>query len=93
MTSVLLEPEGDLDVNATPGLRDRLFATLSDEATTQVVLDLHGLGFVDSTGLGLLIEAHAAARSRGVELLLRRPPSQLQRLMAMTQTYSTFAWG
>ena len=88
----VLRPTGDLDARTSPLLTTRLRRVL-DARDGRVVLDLGGLRFVDSTGLGALIAVAVRAREQDVTLVLRHPPSQLLRLMAITQTYGEFRWG
>ena len=61
---------GDLDLATVALLRERL-ATVETGADT-IVLDLRGLGFVDSTGLGELVAAHQRARRRQARLVVIR---------------------
>ena len=53
----VLSVEGEIDVATAP----RLIAALNDavaEAVRSVIIDLTSVGFMDSTGLALLINAH-----------------------------------
>jgi anti-anti-sigma factor len=50
----------------------------------QVVLDLHEVTFVDSTGLALLVAADQSVRQQGGSLRLACPQEQLQRLLEIT---------
>ena len=92
MTTLYVEPVGDLDITTAPGLRAELSLAFADETATSVVVTLQQVRFVDSSGLNALISAHLEAAERGVEFALRRPPFQLQRLMAITQTHGVFRW-
>ena len=51
-------PRGDLDLGATPEMRESLGLALRSDAES-VVVDLRGLELLDSTGLKALVEAHA----------------------------------
>src|SRR5205085_12392602 len=51
-------PRGDLDLAATPELKESLALALRSDASA-VIVDLRGLDFLDSTGLKALVEAHA----------------------------------
>ena len=51
-------PQGDLDVAAAPELSETLSLALASDAGS-IVIDLRGLGLIDSTGLRTLLEAHS----------------------------------
>ncbi len=60
---------GEVDVATAPRLRERLIALVNDEQY-QIVVDLVGVDFIDSTGLGVLIGALKRVRTHGGQLLL-----------------------
>jgi anti-sigma B factor antagonist len=60
---------GEVDVTTTPRVRARLVAMLSD-GDPQLIVDLEGVRFLDSSGLGALVAALKLARSRGGDLRL-----------------------
>ena len=74
---------GDLDVNTSPALREALFAAV-DDGQHALVLDLSGLAFIDSTGLGVLVAVMKQARTRGGDLVLRRPTAAVMRVLELT---------
>ena len=51
-------PQGDLDISAAPDLKDALRLALACDATS-IIVDLRGIGLLDSTGLRALLEARA----------------------------------
>jgi anti-sigma B factor antagonist len=53
---------GELDIYTAPELKERL-ASLIEGGTHQLILDLEGLEFLDSTGLGALLGALKKIRS------------------------------
>jgi anti-sigma B factor antagonist len=55
---------GELDVSTAPSVEERLME-LEEGGSLGVVLDLRDLGFIDSTGLSLLINAHSRAQKAG----------------------------
>ena len=65
----VLTVQGEVDVTTTPRVRARLIALLSD-GRPQLIVDLEGVNFLDSSGLGALVAALKLARSRGGELRL-----------------------
>jgi len=54
---------GDVDSFAAPALKEELFACI-DSGAERVVIDLTASGFVDSTGLGVLVAGLKHARGR-----------------------------
>ncbi len=50
-----------------------------------VIVDLEGLEFVDSSGLAALVLARQHARRAGFELLLAAPQAQVLRMLAITR--------
>jgi anti-sigma B factor antagonist len=55
---------GEIDVHSGPILRDHLQRCL-DDGERDIVVDLSGVPFLDSSGLGVLVEAYRRARSAG----------------------------
>jgi stage II sporulation protein AA (anti-sigma F factor antagonist) len=49
------------------------------------VLDLHGLEFIDSAGLGMFLIARETAEKKVLQLRLRRPQGQVQQMLQVTK--------
>jgi anti-sigma B factor antagonist len=75
---------GDLDLAASPHLTDVVVQLITDTEAERVVLDLAGVGFIDSTGLGALIAAHNAAHERGREMTLANVGDQAAIVLRIT---------
>lgn len=65
----VLEVHGDLDMATVPQLRDGL-QRLVDAGDRQVVVDMAGVGFMDSSGLGTLVVMFRSLRDVGGRLCL-----------------------
>ena len=63
----VLAVRGEVDVSSAPALRNELDQLLA-EGNTTVIVDLSGVGFLDSTGLGALVSARANAADAGGDL-------------------------
>jgi stage II sporulation protein AA (anti-sigma F factor antagonist) len=61
--AVRIEPRGELDMSNADALRAVLIS--QHLPGRNVLLDLSGLDFMDSTGIQVLLEADAAARANG----------------------------
>lgn len=80
----VLEAGGELDLYTAPRLRDEVLAALEGGAT-RIALDLHDVGFIDSTGLGILVACLKRVREREGRLVVIAPEtSPLRRLLALT---------
>jgi anti-anti-sigma factor len=60
----VVAPAGEIDVAVAPRLQAVLKGLL-DEGRTRVVIDMSGITFIDSAGLGILVNAYKLARARG----------------------------
>jgi len=81
--SVVLVLVGELDPHTAPTLREHLDAAVGD-TTAEVVLDVAGLTFIDSSGLRVIIAAHKDMEGRGGHLVLRSPTATTRRLLDIT---------
>ena len=66
---ILVRLRGDLDLDSSSDLTDRLAAEVRTPATT-VLLDVSQVTFCSSAGLGVLADAGRRATTEGIELLL-----------------------
>src|SRR5262245_10061430 len=62
--SVIVRLVGELDLHTAPTVRETLL-TLADEQPERLVVDLEEVEFIDSTALGVLIEARARLANHG----------------------------
>lgn len=76
-------------VNATE-VRAELERLFARTGVSDVVLDLGGVTFLDSSGLGALVAASTSARSRGRRLLLYRPAPETVHTMEAAQLTGFF---
>jgi anti-anti-sigma factor len=80
---LVLKLRGELDLASAGSLESELQAAASD-GFRDLVIDLSGLAFMDSTGIGLLVRAQVAAQENQHKLSLRRGPAQVQRVLEIT---------
>lgn len=86
---VLLELHGEVDV-ASASEAERELKRAQALAPSELVIDLDGLTFMDSTGVRLLIQALRHATEHHYELRLRRVPAQARRVLEMSGTLGRF---
>ena len=80
---VVARASGDLDLTTAPRLLERVVQVVS-EGQPRVVLDLEGVDFVDSTGLGVLVGLLKRTRSQGGDLRLVSTRRSLQKVLELT---------
>lgn len=75
--------QGELDL-ANADVLERELVRVEGTDALSIVLDLSGLTFIDSTGVRLLIGAHARSRADADRLTLLRGPRSVQRVFELT---------
>ena len=65
----VVDVKGEIDVYTAPKLREKLIELVSD-GSYDVVVNLEGVDFLDSTGLGVLVGALKRVRTHDGELAL-----------------------
>ena len=86
----LVTLSGELDASTAPGLRESLAELLATAPTSTVILDLHELQFIDSTGLGLLVGVQKQARDEGRTLVLGSPRRSVYRALEVAGLVDVF---
>jgi anti-sigma B factor antagonist len=81
---------GEVDVYSAPALKDNLTKLLQSGVST-VIVDLSGVAFLDSTGLGALVEARAATSEAGGSLPLICSQERILKLFTITGLDGVFA--
>lgn len=79
----LIEVHGDLDVYTAPRLKEFIAGEIT-KGNRWVAIDLGGVGFLDSTGLSVLVASLKRAKEEGGDLVILRPNEQIQRILSIT---------
>jgi anti-sigma B factor antagonist len=74
---------GEIDAHSAPRLGSRLFG-LAEEGKTRVVVDLSEVTFMDSTGIGVLLNALRHFSLRHVSMVLVCPTERVLRPFQVT---------
>jgi anti-anti-sigma factor len=80
---VVVQVRGVLDCATADRLRAAVTALLNRGGTTTIGLDLRGLDFIDSTGIGTLVVAQRICQQVGVGLRLTAASAFAARLLGM----------
>lgn len=86
---VVVTVRGDLDAASAPRLRDAL-QNLGQEDDVDVIVDLEGLTFIDSSGVYVLIQALKRMFTEGRQLTLRGADSRAHKVLDVCRLTSVF---
>lgn len=85
----VLAVQGEVDVYSAPRLREKLVELVS-EGHRQIVADLEGVDFLDSTGLGVLVGGLKRLRSHDGDLTLVCTQPRILKVFEITGLTSVF---
>jgi anti-sigma B factor antagonist len=75
---------GDVDVATCAALRDSLLQVIADENFRGLVVNLAGVSFIDSTGIGVLVGVWRRTKATDGDLALASPSRQAQSVLDAT---------
>lgn len=81
---VVLALKGAVDLVSRADLVETALRELDRAGCEHLVLDMSGVSFIDSTGLGTLITLANEAETREAAFSVREPSSRVERLLSMT---------
>jgi anti-sigma B factor antagonist len=86
---VVVALRGELDVADAANVVAALAVVAARER--EIIVDLAGLEFIDSSGVAALVRVRKQARHAGGDLLLAAPQLQVLRLLALTRLIDVFS--
>ena len=82
--ATVVEVAGELDLHSAPQLRAELARAIESGAPPRIVVDLGGVTFLDSTGVGVLVGALKRAREAGGKLHFCNAQPRVNRVFEIT---------
>ncbi|MGC4376425.1 anti-sigma F factor antagonist [Fictibacillus sp. Mic-4] len=76
--------EGELDHHTADLLRNKVNETLEESAIRHIVLNLEGLDFMDSSGLGVILGRYKQIKSQNGEMVVCAISPSVKRLFEMS---------
>jgi anti-sigma B factor antagonist len=86
----VLAVNGEVDVYTAPRLREKLVELVS-QGKYQIIVDLEGVDFLDSTGLGVLVGGLKRLRSHDGDLVLVCTQPRILKVFEITGLTKVFA--
>ena len=86
----IIEPKGKITIGeGDVALREEIVKLLADNKKN-LVLDLGGVSYMDSAGVGELVSVFTSVKNRGGELKLASLTKKIQDLLSITQLMTIF---
>lgn len=79
----VIQVKGEVDLYSAPRLKE-LIGDLAAGGRIRIAVDLQGVEFMDSTGLGVLISGLKRCREAGGSLSLVAPTEPVRRVLSIT---------
>jgi anti-sigma B factor antagonist len=89
----IIEVQGEIDLHTSSQLRHAIVGLL-ERGQNRIVIDLRGVGFMDSSGLGVLVAGLKRAKERDGTLAVVFEEGSVQRVLSITgldKVFATFA--
>jgi anti-anti-sigma factor len=81
-----LAVRGDLDMAGAFKLEPAIERVVAENDVEELLLDLGGISFIDSAGLGSLLSTHERLNDLGVRSKITRPSEAVERVLDATGT-------
>ncbi len=75
--------EGEIDHHSVRAVREEIDRELSEQKIKMLTLDFENVGFMDSSGLGLVMGRYNRVRASGASLEIRNPSARIARVFHM----------
>jgi anti-sigma B factor antagonist len=82
---------GEIDAFTAPKLREQLLSLVTQADARKVTVDLQGVDYIDSTGIGILVAALKQGKKTGCQLLLQNLTPRVDRLFRITGLHELFS--
>ena len=86
----IIEPKGKITIGEGDVLLREEITRLLGEEKKQLVLDLGGISYMDSAGVGELVSVYTSVKNRGGELKLSCLTKKIKDLLQITQLMTIF---
>ena len=84
---------GDVDLSTAPAVEQAVATAVAGEGVTAVEVDLSGVGFLDSSGIALLLKGRRAADERGLAYRVTGVHGIAQQVLEMTGVWTHLVGG
>ncbi|MFY0545938.1 anti-sigma factor antagonist [Brevibacillus sp. H7] len=75
---------GEIDAYTGPKLKEQLLSLVGQPDAKSVTVDLQGVEYIDSTGIGIFVGACKTSRKTGCQLNIQNAAPRVERLFQIT---------
>lgn len=86
---IIVTLEGEIDISVTDLIRGK-FKSLIDEKRKVVIVDMSKVPYIDSSGLGMLVEVRQEMEKYGGEIRLMRLTPDVKKVFELTRLNNFF---
>ncbi len=83
---LIIKISGDIDHHSAKPLREEIDTNLYLYRASTVILDLAGVDFMDSSGLGLILGRYTKINDLGGRLIIANPDDSVAKILALAGT-------
>lgn len=89
---LVISPKGDIDHHSARTLRERIDNELYINRPELFILDLSGIEFMDSSGLGLLLGRYQRAKDMGCTMILSGCSERVMKILTLSGADKIFSF-
>lgn len=82
--TLLLKLNGELDMNTSESLRQAIDTEIERRGIRHVILDLEGVSFIDSSGLGVILGRYKKLLPLGGKIVISNVPPHIYKIMELS---------
>lgn len=82
--TLVVKLNGELDQSCASDLREKIDREISLRNINNLIMDFHGVSFMDSSGIGMLIGRYKLIKARGGKMLIIRTQPQVDKVIELT---------
>lgn len=82
--TLIARPWGEIDLEVADSLRKALEEALDREASRNMIFNLAGVSFIDSTGLGVLLGRFKRVSRNGGQVFIVSPQPQVRKILDLS---------
>lgn len=86
--ALVISLKGELDHHSAASLRTELDRMIDESTFADCIIDMTGVSFMDSSGLGVLLGRYKLITEKGGHLTVRNPNRTIDRILKMSGIYS-----